>query len=89
MGLPGLLHDLVACSRGYIHQHQRISDEVALDEFIKGRVCCERWGMVDFQQVNLAVVVDHEVETKDLETHVIGEVVWLRHPIFMLEMGLP
>lgn len=45
--------------------------------------------MVDFQQVDLAVIVDHEVEAEDLEAHVIGEVVWLRHPVFVLEMRLP
>lgn len=68
----GLKYDVVASLGSHIHQNDCIPDEVALDQLIQGSVRCETGCMVDLEQINFTLGVDHEVEPKNFETHVVG-----------------
>ena len=72
VGLSGFLHGLVSCLRVDIHQHQGVSNEIRLDKLVKGSISTERWRMVNLQEIDLTVGIDHEIEAKNLKTHIIG-----------------
>ena len=56
---------------------------------IKRSVSGEAWSVIDFQEKDLSCLVYHEVESKYLKAHVVLYVMWLGHPILMLQMRLP
>lgn len=84
MSFLGLEHDWVSSFRSYVHENDGVSNQIAFDKLIQGSVSGEARSMIYFQQINFALGIDHKVESQDLEAHVIGQIIGLGHPVFML-----
>ena len=79
---------LVPCLRRHVHQYQTVPYQVTLNELVQRRLCAKTGRVVDFQQVQLAVVVEHEIEPQHFEAHIVQWVVGLSHAVLVLEVGL-
>jgi hypothetical protein len=66
-----------------IHQDKSISNEVTLHQLIEGTFATKAWSVVYFNKPGLAVIVNHNVETKHLEAHIVLKVVGLTHTVLM------
>ena len=83
-----MLLSLVAGPGSDIHQDEGVPDEVALNQLVDGCFGAEAGSVVNLQQVELALVVEHEVKAEDLEAHVVRRVVGLGHAVLVLQVRL-
>ena len=51
--------------------------QIFLDVSIEGSVGCEAGSIVNFEEVGVELMIDHDVKAQDLEAHIVGEVVWM------------
>jgi len=61
----------------YTKEPNGIPDQLTLDFFIEWAVRREAGAVVDFEEVRLAFVVQHDIEAEDLKAHRVLEVVYL------------
>ena len=73
-----------AASLGEPKQLYGVFDKFSLDLFVQRRVTGEAWTVVDFEQLRLALVIEHDVKSQDLETHRILVVIELAGAEHML-----
>jgi len=73
---------------GDVHQGKGVANKVVLDQLVKRCVGGEAWSVVNFQQVDLVIRVDHEVEPQHLETHVVRQVMRLANTVLVLQVRL-
>jgi hypothetical protein len=60
-----------------IEHGESITQHSFLDFVVQRGVSGETWRLIDFQEPRSTLIVDHNIETKDLEAHGIIEVIWL------------
>jgi hypothetical protein len=84
-----LLHpnDLIFSLFVDVHEGEGVPDVVELDEMVKGRIRGEAGSVVDFENGWFCFVVDHDVETQQLEAHVCSVVFRLAGAVGVAEMG--
>lgn len=91
---PVLKQDLLVLSVHHLpflrqpEQSNRVSDQFPFDLRIEWRVAGETGTVVYFEQVGLALVVQHYVEAENLEEHRILEVVPLELLVGVRQIGL-
>lgn len=56
---------------------QSVRDKTLLYIAVKGSVCGEAGSIVDFKQGGIEFMVNHDVKSQDLETHIVGKVIWM------------
>ena len=71
---PFLPHFLFPALRE-IHQSERIHDEVLFDVLIERGVGGEARSVVDFEDIGIEFMVQHDIKAQDFKAHVVGEVI--------------
>ena len=55
---------------------------------IQGCVAVEGGGVVDLEKPGITITIDKDVETKDLEAHIVVDITRLRCPVMMDQVWL-
>lgn len=61
----------------HVQQVKGVPNQVELDTLVEGAVCSETGQVIHFDEPRFQLLIDHDVQAKDLETHRVFEVVWL------------
>lgn len=64
-GAAGTAEDILHVGQNKACKVQEISDHLAFDADVQGRIRVEAWGNVDFQDPGLQVFIQHDVKTKE------------------------
>ena len=67
-GCQGILFHFVA----EIHQFESVPDEVLFDDEVDRHISSKRRSVVDLQNNRIDVCINYDIESQQLETHVVG-----------------
>lgn len=76
------------CFGVQVHQHQGVFYEVELYSIIEGSVSCKTGGMVDFNNHWVELVVDHDIDSQNMKTHIFVLVIGLGQLVLVAHEGL-
>lgn len=65
-----------------------VSNHVLLDFVVKTRISAKRGTRIHFKQVRLVMLVNQNVESKNLEAHTVIEALRLARPVQMIHLWL-
>ena len=60
---------------GSIHEVQCISNQIFLDVSVERSVSCETGSVVDFEEIRIEFMINHNIKSQNFKAHVIGKVI--------------
>jgi hypothetical protein len=83
-----LLDTSLTLGRTNIHHLKCVENYLAFHSLVYVRIGCETWALINLKEIGLQLVVEHNVNTQNLKTHLTCEVVGLAAAVCMGDTGL-